>query len=132
MTQLLTGTCVCGNVEYQVADEFRYALICHCSQCRRATGAANKPFAGIEREKLVLIRGGDRVFRYGGDDTHDVRCRTCGSLLYSVVRDGHYVHVALGSLGSAPTTLPTAHIFVGSKASWESITDSLPQHRELP
>jgi hypothetical protein len=36
-------------VEYRVADAFGYALNCHCSNCRRATGSAFKAFAGIER-----------------------------------------------------------------------------------
>jgi hypothetical protein len=46
------------------------------------------------------------------------------------VRDGAYVHVALGSLVDAPGIRPTAHIFVGSKAPWFEITDDLPRHEE--
>jgi len=53
-----------------------------------------------------------------------------GSLLYSVVREGAYVHVALGSLVDAPSIRPTKHIFVGSQAPWFEITDDLPQHDE--
>jgi hypothetical protein len=37
-----------------VADEFVYVANCHCSNCRRATGSAFKPFAGIERNKLAI------------------------------------------------------------------------------
>jgi hypothetical protein len=51
-------------------------------------------------------------------------------LLYSVVREGTFVHVAMGTLVDAPSIRPTAHIFVGSKASWFAITDQLPQYRE--
>lgn len=123
----LEGACLCGAVRYVVADEFRYAANCHCSDCRKATGAAFKPFAGIEREKLELSAGADRVRRFGGDNAHDVRCAVCGSLLYSVVRDGTYVHVTLGTLIDVPTIRPTAHIFVGDKAPWFEICDGLPQ-----
>jgi hypothetical protein len=38
----LAGECECGAVRYQVADEFGYALNCHCSNCRAATGSAFK------------------------------------------------------------------------------------------
>ena len=41
---ILTGECFCGDVRYEVADAFAYALNCHCSNCRRATGSAFKPF----------------------------------------------------------------------------------------
>ena len=54
----------------------------------------------------------------------------CGSLLFSVVRDGAFVHVAMGSLVDAPSIRPTEHIFVGSKAPWFEITDDLPQFQE--
>ncbi len=132
MVRKLSGGCYCGAVSYRVADAFRYALNCHCSNCRRTTGAAFKPFAGIEREKLTLATGADNLLIVGEGVDHDAHCRTCGSLAYSVVRDGAFVHVPLGTLHDDPTIRPSAHIFVGSKAPWFTITDDLPQFDEFP
>lgn len=132
MTGRLDGQCLCGAVRYTVSNEFAYALICHCSQCRRATGSAFKPFGGIQKEKLALTAGEDVILRYGGDAAHDVRCGKCGSLLYSWFRDSPYVHVTYGTLMQEPTLRPTAHIYVGSKADWDVIEDGLPQFHELP
>jgi hypothetical protein len=126
----LNGGCWCGAVRYRVADAFLYAANCHCSRCRAATGSAFKPFAGIEREKFELQAGADTLLVVGDDDLNDTRCASCGSLLFSVVRDGAYVHVALGSLMDAPSIQPSEHIFVGSKAPWFEITDDLPQADE--
>ena len=53
----LAGGCLCGNVRFSVEDAFRYALNCHCSQCRRSTGSAFKSFAGIERSKFRVDAG---------------------------------------------------------------------------
>jgi hypothetical protein len=128
VTKPLAGKCFCGAVQYSVADEFLYALNCHCSNCRRTTGSAFKPFAGIERAKFAVTQGEDGLLIYGSDKAHDAHCRECGSLLYSVVRDGAYVHVAMGTLVDAPGIQPKAHIFVGSKAPWYTITDDLPQY----
>jgi hypothetical protein len=125
----LRGKCECGAVTYRVADEFLYAMNCHCSNCRAATGSAFKPFAGIEREKLEVTDGAEKLLVWGDDDANHTRCGVCGALLYSVV--GERVHVALGSLADAPSIRPTGHIFVGSKAPWYEITDDLPQHEEL-
>ena len=111
-------------------DEFRYAANCHCSNCRASTGSAFKPFAGIERPKVEIVEGGDELLIWGDDDWNHTRCGVCGSLLYSVVRDGKWVHVALGSLATAPSIRPSEHIFVGSKAPWFEITDDLPQYQE--
>ena len=129
-SRMLAGKCYCGAVEYAVADEFVYAANCHCSDCRRTTGSAFKPFAGIEHFKLAVTKGEDRLMIFGKEDANNTLCKACGSLLYSVVRDGAYVHVAMGTLVDNPTIRPTAHIFVGSKAPWFTITDDLPQYAE--
>lgn len=129
--RVLAGKCRCGAVRYKVSDAFRYALNCHCSECRAATGSAFKAFAGIERAKLTITEGLDDIAVFGEEDLNDTRCGGCGSFLFSVVRDGAYVHVAMGSLVDAPTIRPTRHIYVGSKAAWFEITDDLPQFDEL-
>jgi hypothetical protein len=130
MTRQLNGSCLCGEVRYTVADEFNYAMICHCSQCRRATGSAFKPFGGIERAKLVVSGGTIRI--YGDVMTHDAHCKICGSLLYSIVQEGTMAHVTYGTLVDPPTLQPQMHIHVASKAPWDTICDGLPQHAELP
>jgi hypothetical protein len=127
--RMLAGKCLCGAIDYAVADEFAYAANCHCSNCRRTTGSAFKPFAGIARDRLSVSKGEDKLMIFGGADNHDAHCSRCGSLLYSVVRDGGFVHVAMGTLVDNPAIRPTAHIFVGSKAPWFSITDGLPQYQ---
>ena len=127
VTRMLNGRCECRAVRYRVPDEFLYAANCHCSNCRAGTGSAFKAFAGIEREKLEILEGGETLLVWGDDEGNHTRCGICGSLLYSVVRDGAYVHVAMGSLVDEPTIRPTEHIFVGSKAPWFEITDELPQ-----
>ena len=128
--RVLAGKCQCGTVRYRVEDAFVYASNCHCSNCRAATGSAFKPFAGIERGKLEVTQGADALLVVGDDRLNDTRCAACGSLLFSVVRDGAYVHVALGSLADAPGMRPTKHIFVGSKAPWYVIADDLPRFEE--
>src|SRR5512138_1048507 len=107
----LVGKCRCDTIHYAVADEFVYAANCHCSLCRRATGAAFKPFAGIERGKLEITRGKDNLLIFGDENNNDTRCKLCASFLYSIVRDGAFVHVAMGTLVDDPTIRPSKHIF---------------------
>jgi hypothetical protein len=126
---MLAGECFCGAVRYAVADAFAYALNCHCSNCRRTTGSAFKPFAGIARDKLRVTGGDNDLMIYGDQTGHNAHCRRCGSLLYSVVRNGAFVHVAMGTLVDDPSIRASAHIFVGSKAPWYVISDDLPQYQ---
>jgi hypothetical protein len=125
----LAGRCLCNAINYAVADEFKYALNCHCPDCRRATGSAFKAFAGIESSQLSVTKDKEQILFFGDKNAnHDVHCKVCGSLLYSVVGDGAFVHITLGTLIDDPAMRPQAHIFVGDKASWFEITDNLPQY----
>jgi hypothetical protein len=126
--KMLTGQCRCRAVSYEVADAFAYALYCHCSNCRRATGSAFKPLAGIHIEDIRISDGADQIMTVGDPLQPYVHCAKCGSLLYAVVRDGAYAHVTMGTLVDTPSIRPTHHIFVGSKAPWYEITDTLPQY----
>ena len=132
VAERLRGECLCRLVGYDVPDAFDYALICHCSQCRRRTGSSFKPFAGIAAAQLTVTRRADLIRRFGAESSHDAFCGACGSLLYSLVRDGAFVHVTLGTLVDVPSIRPSAHIFVGSKAPWHVICDDLPQFDALP
>ena len=53
-------------------------------------------------------------------------------MLFSVVREGRFLHVTMGTLVDDPTIRPMFHIFVGSKAPWHEIADALPQHAGFP
>jgi hypothetical protein len=129
-TRFLRGECYCRAVSFTVQDTFEYAFYCHCGECRRRTGAASKPFAGVRAAALNVVSGD--VLRFGEANGHHASCGKCGSLIYSLVRDGAYVHVALGTLIDPPTIRPSAHMFVGSKAPWDVISDGLPQFEAFP
>ena len=127
--RFLRGSCYCGAFYYEVADEFEYAANCHCSDCRRTTGSAFKPFAGIARAKLRVVSGSERALIVGdAAANHDVHCGVCGSLMFSELNQGTRLHLTLGTLIDEPSIRPTAHIFVGDKAPWHQITDPLPQY----
>jgi hypothetical protein len=129
---ILTGRCYCGAVHDAVDGPFAYALNCHCSECRRRTGAAFKPFAGIARDRVRVTQGETALAILGTAENNHTSCARCGTLLFSVVQDGTRVHVTLGTIAGDPGIRPRAHIFVGSKAPWFGITDGLPQLEDFP
>jgi len=119
-------------VTYEVADEFVVAYNCHCSRCRALTGSAFLPWGEIEPEKLRVTRGEDSLLLDGDPQGHHAsRCGECFSLLYWTGYGGK-IRVPYGSLVEEPSLKPTAHMFVGSKASWYQILDDLPQHDGYP
>jgi hypothetical protein len=133
--RLLHGGCRCGAVRYQARDSFLYALNCHCSRCRAASGSAFRAIAALLPRDFRLTQGANAVFIDGDpDSTHDVHCVACGSLLYSWIAepDNNRIHLPMGTLHDTPTMRPQMHICVGSKAPWYDILDDLPQFDGLP
>ncbi|NDC57563.1 MAG: GFA family protein [Alphaproteobacteria bacterium] len=128
---MLTGQCQCGAVRIAVPDDFNYALYCHCKGCQRSTGSAFKAFAGIEASKLQINTPEGGLASFGDENSWDVRCKNCGSLLYSAVNKGEAAHVTLGVLDTPPSVRPSRHIYVREKAPWFVITDGLPQSEEM-
>ena len=129
----LNGQCACGEVRFTVENAFEYAFFCHCSRCRLRTGSMFAAIAGIDIDKVEVTVGADHLLIEGEcADGYGARCRKCHSFLFAAVRERKYMHVSLGTITDIPSRLPDHHIYVGSKAPWYQITDSLPQYAELP
>jgi hypothetical protein len=132
-SRTLIGKCLCGAVQVAIADKFCYAGYCHCPDCRASSGSAFSAFAGIRKEKLQLTCGEENISKFRKNEDNVIHfCRRCGSWLFSIVRNAEFAHVRLGILIDDPSIRPTFHIFVGSKAPWETICDGLAQFVGLP
>jgi hypothetical protein len=131
--RVLHARCFCGTVHFTVEDALASAFYCHCSRCRRRTGAACAAIGRIASDKVRLTRGDQHVRRLGesGEDYVAI-CRQCCSPLYSLVNGGRFTHVPLGVLEEAPSKTPDHHIQVASKATWHTIDDDLPQYAAFP
>jgi len=127
---MITGGCLCGGVRYEVRGAFLRASHCHCSRCRRHSGAAAGTQGRVLREEFALLRGAELVRAYrpeGG--AVKAFCSVCGSSLFGGSwPDGPEVTIRLGSVDGDPGIRPQYHTFVGSKAPWADILDDLPQY----
>jgi len=123
------GSCLCGDVTFELRPPSRFCAHCHCPNCRRAHGAAFVTYAGFPREQ-VRITGEDRLVRYE-TETKATRsfCRRCGStLFYEGPRWPGELHVALANVEDRIDRAPAAHVYVDHKAPWFEIHDSLAQY----
>lgn len=131
---MITGRCECGRVAYQVDGDINDYSHCHCSQCRRLHGAAFVSFAGVERSAFSYLPGKDGVTSYASSSTHSrVFCPNCGSsIMVELESEPDAFYLAMGTMEGDLELPPGYHIYVGSKASWHSIGDDLPQYETEP
>ena len=128
----LTGECFCGAVQYVIEGELREARSCHCSRCRKAFSAQASAYALVEPDAFRWVSGEELLTSYIGKHGAGLMfCRVCGSTLCGVV-DGQVHGVTLGCVNGDPDVELGMHIFVGSKAKWETIPEGVPQYEEGP
>jgi hypothetical protein len=129
------GSCLCGDVAFELEGAPTLVRNCHCSRCRRARSAAYATNVFYPADRLHWTRGQECIAEYklpGARFFATAFCRRCGSSLPRVSPERGIVVVPAGSLDTDPRMQPMAHIHVASKATWFDITDSLPQFAELP
>ena len=129
---MIVGECNCGEVAFSIDCEVSDVFVCHCSLCRKATGANGIAVVVVKNEAFAWERGLDRVatWRKPVGDWQTSFCTQCGSTLPgSNGADSMYVPAGLVT-GGGDDFRVAHHVFVGSKASWDVIGDDGEQHIE--
>ena len=129
-----SGSCLCGAVAYEFDGEPRAAVNCHCSRCRKFTGATVATWLLVPLASFRWLSGEQQLKALPSSD-HGRRffCGTCGSSLGSLTeRRPQLMHLAAGTLEHAPTFRVAFHAYVASMAPWHEITDALPRYDEEP
>jgi hypothetical protein len=136
MSQIkLGGSCLCGAVRYAVSGEVVRFTHCHCSRCRKASGAGHATNLIVRPATLTWLAGESIVCRHKVPEAERFAtcfCAECGSPLPRLVPQMDMVVVPAGSLDDDPGIRPQAHIFWDSRAEWSCPDGGLPVFAEYP
>ncbi|HLI66679.1 MAG TPA: GFA family protein [Caulobacteraceae bacterium] len=125
---MITGSCLCGVVRYEIPRSEGPTYNCHCSRCRKWSGSAFASSMRAPLESLSVTAGAEAVSRYeSSPGVLRCFCRHCGSSLFTERHDRGVCHIRLGTTDGDPGVRPEFHAFVSSKALWWEITDDRPQ-----
>jgi hypothetical protein len=131
----VAGSCLCNAVAFAATELPRNVLHCHCSLCRKESGAAFASTLSVPRSAFRWLRGRERVRRFAapaprGRAAHF--CADCGSPVAGDDAGPLLVALPAGAIDTPLPQLPAAHAYVGSKAPWYEIRDSWPQYAAEP
>jgi hypothetical protein len=116
----MNGKCLCGSIQFEVRNPPRGLYQCHCSLCRKQSGAASNAAFIVRSENLAWITGQELISSYiKPTGFRSDFCSQCGSPVPNPVRSTDYVWVPVGLLEDSSALEIAMHLFVGSKASWE-------------
>ncbi|MDB9756372.1 GFA family protein [Pseudomonadales bacterium] len=110
---LIAGSCLCGGVGYHFeGDGVLVISHCHCSMCRKASGAAFASFVMVLITDFVWTRGEQLIHKYeSSKGIFRCHCSCCGSPL--PLQDPHLSLMAVpaGSLDSPSCNWPHVETF---------------------
>ncbi len=126
---MYNGSCLCGKIRFRITDSIHNIVYCHCSQCRKAQGSAFATNGIVATNEFTFLAGENELTGYEATPGQTKYfCKHCGSpVLSKNIANPQQVRVRLGTIESAISERPSAHIFVSSKADWDEICDDLPQ-----
>src|SRR5262249_44983086 len=125
-----SGGCLCGAVRYRATAPPLEVVHCHCSLCRRATGAPFVTWATFPAAAFSLTAGtpAERRSTPGAVRTH---CAACGTALtFREDARPRSIDVTVGSPDDPEALPPTGHIWTSRRLSWLALDDELPRHAE--
>lgn len=129
----LYGGCHCGAIRYEVEGEALTHALCHCSDCRRHSGAPMVGWAMYPQEAVNIIQGSPKVYV---SSLHGRRqfCSDCGTgLFYSnaEVLPG-LIDVQTATFDNPDAVPARVHIQVAERIGWMERAHELPQFSRYP
>jgi len=119
---VLTGSCLCGSVRYEIDRPPVVAGYCHCTRCQHRTGSAAACSALLEPGSLRVTAGEELLGSWDPPDGWSkVFCTACGGALWAT--NGEIYGVRMGTFDEDPGIRPSYHQFVDYAAPWEPIPD---------
>jgi len=127
---MYSGSCLCGDIKFEIKGPITHIVHCHCSECRKAQGSAFATNGIIKLSDFKILSGEEKLTAYESTPGQiKYFCQICGSPIISKTESKpNQVRIRLGTITSDITERPMAHIFTTSKANWEEINGDLPQY----
>jgi hypothetical protein len=121
------GGCLCGAIRYRATARPLRGVICHCTMCRKHSGAPALAFVHFPAAAFAWLAGEPSWYV---SSAHAARgfCPICGSTVAmreDVLADR--VQVCVGSLDAPDEARIDDHVWTQSRIAWFDVRDDLPR-----
>lgn len=116
----MKGECLCGEVAFEIEGHLGNLYQCHCSLCRKATGAAANAATFVPSARFRWLSGQQTIssFQKSTGYRSDF-CTACGSPVPNPLRGKELMWVPAGLLEESFEASVTVHLHLQSAALWD-------------
>jgi len=129
----LEGGCQCGAVRYAVKGKFEYAVLCHCADCRKSSGAPVVAWNAFHQDCFTVLSGEATTFNSSGASMRSF-CGICGTGLWFHNEEflPGLVDIRTATLDNPEAIPPQAHIQTAERIGWMESMHNLPGFSRYP
>ncbi|MBT5496281.1 MAG: GFA family protein [Alphaproteobacteria bacterium] len=125
-----SGGCLCGGVRYDAAGDPLWVAHCHCTSCRKASGAPMVTWAGYKPSAVEWTKTDPKDFS-SSEGVLRRFCPNCGTpLTYESTRWPDELHILVATLDDPESLTPKGHVYWSEHLAWLEIGDDLPKFAE--
>lgn len=118
--ETLGGSCLCGDVRFEVTGPFPKLYQCHCSLCRKQGGSASNTGLIVASDRFRWVTGEGSIGQWQrSTGFRSWFCKRCGSTVPNPLRDTGYAWVPAGALDADGTLEIGAQLFLESRTGWD-------------
>ena len=115
---MLSGGCFCGAIRYTIEPGEHLVANCHCTMCRRTSGAPFVTWIIIPRDHFRYERGNPQTLASSAEAVREF-CSACGTpLTFKTTRREEHIDITTCSLDDPDSLPPTIAAHEESKLSW--------------
>ncbi len=132
-TESISGSCLCGEVRFEVDPPFEGFRYCHCSRCRKASGSAHAANVFVAASQFRWLAGEPLVKRFdlpGAQRFAVCFCTQCGTRMPHKVKSTDNMLVPAGVFDGDLGVRPQNSIFWKSRAAWYASPHDMPRSDE--
>ncbi len=123
---MIEGGCFCGFVRYRAGDSPSDQTNCHCSICRRTSGAPFVAWFTVPQSDFFFASGTPTNLQSSEHGTRTF-CPRCGTpLTFQSTHSEGEVDITTCSLDDPERLPPKDHTQTSSRLSWVRLDDQLP------
>jgi len=129
------GSCLCGQIRYELSGSTERFYHCHCQRCRKATGTAHASNIMVKVDSFTWLDGEELLKRYKVPQAERFFtnfCSHCGSPMPRAVPELGMTIIPAGSLDHELSIKPSSRIFWDSRSQWSCSAEAITTHSEYP
>ena len=136
MAKKHTARCACDQVNFEFDTDPDFIAVCHCLDCKKASGGEAATWFGVPEDDFTLTSGTPHAQHYIADSGQPLDrnfCPTCAARLYTSNLGSFpgLVFVQLGALEDPSGITPKLEMFVKRRLPWAKPLD-MPQFEAMP